>query len=97
MAQIKLLLQIIAIAIYILTIIFLVIAAGLFGNAYRHGNDELNAAGIGDICFLYIKKDSTYASNSVCIFSIVGEVLAALGLVVLVILSIVKLVGGLMG
>ena len=99
MAQNKLLLQIIAIAIHILAIIFLVIAAGLFGNAYRRSKDELNAVGISDICFLYVKyeEELTYASNSVCIFSIVGEVLAALGLVVLVILSIVKLVVGLMG
>ena len=99
MAQTKLLLQIIAIAIHILAIIFLVIAAGLFGNAYRRSKDELNAVGINDVCFLYVKyeEELTYASNSVCIFSIVGEVLAALGLVVLVILSIVKLVGGIMG
>ena len=88
MAQTKLILQIIAIAIHILAIIFLVIAAGLFGNVYKRNND---------ICFLYIKNDFTRASNSVCVFSIVGEVLAALGLVVLVILSIVKLVVGLMG
>ena len=97
MAQTKLLLQIIAIAIHILAIIFLVIAGGLFGNVYRRSNDELNAVGIADICFLYFKKDLTYASNSVCIFSIVGEFVAALGLVILVILSIVKLVCGLMG
>ena len=99
MAQYKILLQRITIAIHILAIIFLVIAAGLFGNAYRRSNDELNAAGVGDICFLYVKyeEELTYASNSVCIFSIVGEILAALGMVVLVILSIVKLVGGLMG
>ena len=97
MAQTNLLLQIIAIAIHILAIIFLVIAGGLFGNVYRRSNDELNAVGIADICFLYFKKDLTYASNSVCVFSIVGEVLAALGLVVLILLSIVKIVGGIMG
>ena len=97
MAQTKLILQIIAIAIHVLTIIFLVIAAGLFGNVYRRNNNELNAAGAGDICFLYFKKDLTYASNSVCVFSIVGEILAALGLLVLILLSIVKIAGGLMG
>ena len=97
MAQTNLLLQIFAIAINILAIIFLAIAAGLFGNVYRRNNNELNAVGIDDICFLYFKKDLTHASNSVCVFSIVGEVVAALGLVVLIILSIVKLVGGLMG
>ena len=97
MAQAKLILQILAIVIHILAIIFLVIAAGLFGNVYRRSNNELNAAGISDFCFLYFKKDLTYASNSVCVFSIVGEVLAALGLVVLILLSIVKLATGLMG
>ena len=97
MAQTNLLLQIIAIAIHILAIIFLVIAAGLFGNVYRRSNDELNAFGVDDICFLYFKKDLTYASNSVCVFSIVGEVLAALGLIVLILLSIVKIAGGLIG
>ena len=97
MAQTKLILQILAIVIHILAIVFLVIAAGLFGNVYRRSNNQLHAAGIGDICFLYIKKDLTYASNSVCVFSIVGEVLAALGLVVLILLSIVKLATGLMG
>ena len=97
MPQAKLILQIIAIAIHILAIIFLVIAAGLFGNVYRRSNDELNAVGISDVCFLYFEKDLTYASNSVCVFSIVGEVLAALGLVVLILLSIVKIAGGLMG
>ena len=97
MTQTKLILQIIAIVIHILAIIFLVIAAGLFGNVYRRNNNELHAVGFDDICFLYIKKDLTYASNSVCVFSIVGEVLAALGLVVLILLSIVKLATGLMG
>ena len=97
MAQTKLILQIIAIAIHVLTIIFLVIAAGLFGNVYRRNNNELNAAGAGDFCFLYFKKDLTYASNSVCVFSIVGEILAALGLLVLILLSIVKIAGGLIG
>ena len=96
MAQTKLLLQILAVVIHILTIIFLAIAAGLFGNVYRRNNDQLNAAGVGDTCFLYIKKDLTYTNNSVCVFSIVGEVLAALGLVVLILLSIVKLATGLM-
>ena len=95
MAQTKLIWQIIA--IHILTIIFLVIAAGLFGIVYRRNNDELNAAGVGDTCFLYLKKDNTRASNSVCVFSIVGEVLAALGLVILIILNIVKLATGQMG
>ena len=95
MAQTNLLLQAIAIAIHVLAIIFLVIAAGLFANVYRRSNDELH--GISDKCFLYIKKDFTYASNSVCVFSIVGELLAALGLVVLIILSIVKFASGLMG
>ena len=97
MPQTNLFLQKIAVAIHILAIIFLVIAAGLFYNVYRLYNDTLNIFASDDICFLYIKKDFTNASKSVCTFSIVGEVLAALGLVVLVILSIVKLVNGLMG
>ena len=101
MAQTKLLLQIIAIAIHILAIIFLVIAGGLFANAYRRINDELkpyeNSDETDDVCFLYITKQNTSATPLVCISSIVGEFVAALGLVVLVILSIVKLVVGLIG
>ena len=55
-----------------------------------------HAVGTSDICFSYIKKDFTHASNSVCVFSIVSEVLSALGLVILILLSIVKLASGLM-
>ena len=96
MAQTSLLLQIIAIAIYALAIIFLVISAGLFGDAHRRFNER--TATDRDVCILYFKRsDVTFTSNSVCVFSIVGEVLAALGLVLLVILSIVKLVGRLVG
>ena len=93
--------QIIVIAIHVLTILFLVTAAGLFGDAYRRYNNELKSNAfeqdISKICILYFKKDSTHAKNSVCVFSIVGDALAALGLLVLILLSIVKLVVGLMG
>ena len=98
MAQTTQLLQIIVVATHILGIVFLVIAAALFGNGYRRFNNEQ----INDdsLCFLYNRiSASTYetSSNSICVFSIVAEVLAGLGLIVLVILSIVKLGSGLIG
>ena len=94
MAQPSMILQIIAIAIHVLAIIFLVIAAGLFGDAHRGYNKELPTK---EVCILYISKNNLNPSNSNCNFSIAGEVLAALGLVILVILSIVKIVRGLIG
>ena len=94
MAQPSMILQIIAIAIHVLAIVFLVIAAGLFGDTHRRYNKELPTK---EICILYFSKNNYNPSNSSCHFSIAGEVLAALGLVILVILSIVKIVRGLIG
>ena len=95
MTQPSMILQIIAIAIHVLAIIFLVIAAGLFGDAHRRYNKELETN--KEMCILYISENNNNPSNSNCNFSIAGEVLAALGLVILVILSIVKIVRGLIG
>ena len=92
MAQTSLILQIIAIAIYLLAIIFLVIAAGLFGDAFRCYNKENTQLETKKIC-----KNNINPNNSNCNFAFAGEVLAALGLVILVILSIVKIVRGLIG
>ena len=86
--------QIIVIAIHVLAIIFLVIVAGLFGDAHRRFNKEVQSK---EMCILYISENNYNPSNSNCNFSIAGEVLAALGLVILVILSIIKIVNGLIG
>ena len=98
MAQINQLLQIIVVVIHVLGIIFLVIATGLLGNSYRRfNNDKIDE---NSKCFLYNRLNGfTYKSsrNSFCVFPIVAEVLAALGLIFLVILSIVKLLRGLIG
>ena len=96
MTQPSMILQIIAIAIHVLAIIFLVIAAGLFGDAHRRYNKGLPTS-TKEMCMLYVSKNNYNPSNSNCNFSIAGEVLAALGLVILVILSIVKIVRGLIG
>ena len=93
MAQTSTILQISSLAIQVLAIIFLVITAGLFGDALRRYNLQIDR----QLCFLYITKNNYNPSNSNCNFSIVGEVLAALSLVILVILNIVKIAYGLIG
>ena len=99
MAQTSMILQIITIAIHVLAIIFLVITIGLFGDAHKRYNDDNNrqVEQKTKVCFLYISKNNYNPSISNCNFSIAGEVLAALGLVILVILSVVKIVRGLIG
>ena len=95
MAQTTMILQIITIAIHVLAIIFLLITIGLFGDAFNRFNRQLELK--TKVCFLYISKDNYNPSISNCNFSIAGEVLATLGLVILVILSIVKFVYELIG
>ena len=92
MAQTSLILQIIALVINVSAILLLVIAAGLFGNAHQRLNENTRT----DVCILYWSQKNPTPSNSICVFSIVAEVLAALGLAGLVGLTIVKLVAKLM-
>ena len=94
MAQTSLILQIIALVINVSAILLLVIAAGLFGNAHQRLNENLKTR--TDVCILYLSQNNPTPSNSICVFSIVAEVLAALGLAGLVGLTIVKLVAKLM-
>lgn len=91
-------LQKVAVGVHVLTIIFLLIAGSLYGDGYRRFNND--QIGNISVCFLFNKfKDftSNSSSNSICVFSILGEFMSALGLVPLVILSIVKLVRRLIG
>ena len=92
MDQTSLILQIIALVINASAIVLLVIAAGLFGNAHISLNENFRT----DVCILYLSAENPTPSNSICVFSIVAEVLAALGLVGLIVLTVVKLVTKLM-
>lgn len=85
-------LQIIALVINASAIVLLVTAAGLFGNAHIRLNENSRT----DVCILYWRAKNPTPSNSICVFSIVAEVLAALGLAGLVGLTVVKLVTKLM-
>lgn len=81
----------VVVAIHVLSIIFLVIAVVLFGDGFGRIKDDQ---------FRYQQVCQSTPNNSIsrsCVFSIIGEVLAALGLVPLVILTIVKLVRGIIG
>ena len=92
-------LQIFAIVTHFLAIIFLLTAAGLFTDAYFRYNNELNALGHGNskICILYLNENFTHPNNSICIFSPIGDVLATISMVVVIILSFVKLFCGQVG
>ena len=92
MDQTSLILQIIALVINASAIVLLVIAAGLFGNAHIRLNENLRT----DVCILYWSVKNPTPNNSICVFSIVAEVLAALGLAGLIVLTVVKLVTKLM-
>ena len=85
-------LQIIVLVINASAIVLLVIAAGLFGNAHIRLNENFRT----DVCILYMSAENPNPSNSICVFSIVAEVLAALGLAGLIVLTVVKLVTKLM-
>ena len=93
MAQTKTCWQIFAIVMHIVAVIFLLTTAGLFYHAYILYNNELNGLGHRNskICILDLNEDFTYARNSTCNFSFVSEVLTALLLVILAILTCVKI------
>ena len=90
MSQIHKHLKKVAVAIHILSIIFLVIAVVLFGDGSKRFNDD-------QFHHKVCQSASKPNSSSFCVLSIVGEVVAALGLVPLIILSIVKLVRRIIG
>ena len=92
MDRTSLILQIIALVINASAIVLLVIAAGLFGNAHIRLNENFRT----DVCILYLSVENPTPDNSICVFSIVAEVLAALGLAGLIGLTVVKLVTKLM-
>ena len=86
-------LEIFFLVINVFTILFLVMATWLFGNAYTFLNEYKETY----MCILYLSPSNQNPSNSTCDFAIAGEVLAALGLVCLEVLSIAKLVSGITG
>ena len=88
MANITVILQIVVIATNCLTIAFLLIAAGLFGNAYVSTNSETDSD--TRVCFLYWRILNT-PKIAPCVLAILCEVLAALGPLMLILVSILKL------
>ena len=80
-------LQAITIATNVLTIVFLVIAAWLFGSVYFSINTKTDTG--SRFCPLYL-KDYNSSNNVLCITAIICEVLATSGLLVLIKASILK-------
>ena len=89
MANTIVILQGIAIATNILTVVFLVIVVAIFGDAYSSLNAETDSN--SRLCPLYL-KDNNDPKDPTCIIVITFEVLAGLGLLVLIKASILKLV-----
>ena len=85
-------LQVILIVLYAVGFVFAIIAIGLFGKAQ---DDLKKALGNKDYCSLFF-KDFNENRSSNCNYVFAGEVLTAIGLAVLLILSIVKTVFGFM-
>ena len=88
MANITVILQIVVIAASCLTIVFLLIAAGLFGNAYVSLNSDTDPD--DRLCILYWRIYNT-PKVPPCVLAILSEVLAAFGLLILILVSILKL------
>ena len=91
MSQIHKHLKKVALAIHILSIIFLVIAVVLFGDGYRRFNDDQFR--YDQVC----RSTSNNSSSPFCVLSIVCEVLAAVGLLPLIIITTVNLVRRIIG
>ena len=89
MADTTVILQAISIAANFLTIVSLVITAGLFGNAYFSANTETDVN--SRYCPLYLNHENV-SKNPPCVIALIFEVLAASGLLVLIKASIWKLI-----
>ena len=95
----SLLFHIIATALFVLAFALALTAAGLFGSANaRDKKNAENNAGTSYYCRLFVKlKGNIYygklehASTSTCNYAIAGELVAAIGLLAMIILSIVKM------
>ena len=87
-----LILQTISTFLYFLAFVLAITAAGLFGKAQSR---VTNDAGM-EYCVLFFKEDNLFPSTSTCRYSIAGEVLVAVGLCTLIILSILKMAAGFM-
>ena len=94
--KIPLLFHIIATALFVLAFALALTAAGLFGSANARAKEESENS---DYCELFVTLKGSltdyrgvdHASTSTCNYAIAGEVVAAFGLLVLILLSIVKM------
>ena len=86
--------QVILIVAYIVSFIFVIVAIGLFGEAQV---DAKNLSEDGQLaaCLLFVTSSNTNPSESNCNYFFAGQSLAAVGLVALLILGIVKTALGL--
>ena len=92
----SLLFHIIATALFFLAFGLALTAAGLFGSANARAMENIEGS---DDCNLFITirgsidnfRGFDRASTSTCNYAIAGEVVAAFGLLVLILLSIVKM------
>ena len=88
--------HIIATVLFFLAFGLALTAAGLFGSANARAKENLEGS---DYCNLFVKLRGSItdfrgvdrASTSTCNYAIAGEVVAAFGLFVLILLSIVKM------
>ena len=85
-------LQVITLIFYFLTFVLLITAAGLFGKGQSIVNEDIQT----EVCFLFFAEDNDEPSTANCGYAIAGEVLAAIGLGILLAIGIVKMVIGLM-
>lgn len=95
MVQTSSILQTIVIALNTSAVVFLAITVGLFCDAYLRANIA-DIEGDSFLCLLYFSESNPNPSHGPCVFSIVGEILAGLALIILVILGVIKLVNKLM-
>lgn len=87
-----LILQTVSTVLYFLALVLAITAAGLFGKAQSRVKSDMGM----EYCALFYKEDNLVPSTSTCRYSIAGEVLAGVGLCVLIILSILKMAAGFM-
>lgn len=95
MFQTSSILQTIVIALNTIAVVFLAITVGLFCDAYFRVS-TIDPEDDSLVCILYLSESNINPSNGPCVVSIVGEILAGLALIILVIFGVIKLVNKLM-
>ena len=88
-------LQIVLSVLYTVEFAFVIITIGLFGKPQHDLQESSKQSGHKVMCLLFY-EDGKVPSTSNCNYVFAGEVLTATGLVVLLILSIIKILCGLM-